>query len=219
MDSLMLKKIITSAALSLLYATQVHAFDDTMRYSSIIKMGKMAKIEAAGMLGAFAAQERPYCKDQLAGVRFDDQEIIRLTNAYTSNAKTDEDRQKGFVILGAYYEVLGNGNRNWLTRECMSLHATAANFSLVSLLRPSDAERKELQMYSILDNNNCFYDGKLPSEKENLWKLIAYPRYEYLQSTREGGYDISEEAYGLGTDDDYDCAELGYFGQQLELAE
>jgi hypothetical protein len=91
------------------------------------------------------------------------------------------------------------------------LQASAANFDLVELVPPTDAEIRELRLIGALDNTDC----ELP--RSTLWKVLVAHRYNYLASSRIGGLETYSNAVDVGLK--ISCAELEAFGKQVETPE
>lgn len=207
-----MNKITTMMAVAVLIftagATSAYTNYDLYGREGLIQ-GKTAKYELAGQLLAYLESEYTYCDRHF--------QPSDLDLDYIKSLAGTSDESKLAVFYGGYMRARTDGH--YAFADCRKIHASAANFGIFKAKPMSDAERDDLVMIGVLDNNNCFYEGTLPDDKEGLWKLLARERFDYISATREGGYEVYEEGQNLGVSDDFDCSQLAAFGVRLETLE
>ncbi|MCY1368609.1 hypothetical protein D9M69_556050 [compost metagenome] len=156
----------------------------------------------AGQLLAWQELEGRYCKESLGATSIKMENLSRLVEI------AKRDTSKMAILSGAYQRAKTDASYVFSNFDCQMLQASAANFDLVERVPPTDAETQELLMIGALDNTDC----ELP--RSTLWKVLVTHRYNYLSSSRIGGFEAYSNAVDAGFD--RSCAELEAFGKQVE---
>ncbi|KEJ96320.1 hypothetical protein SAMN05444149_102688 [Pseudosulfitobacter pseudonitzschiae] len=216
-------KLTTAAILAFtILTTPASAFDGAV----MIKTGPMVKAETAGILGARITGQAKFCTSEIKLDEIDTAEINRLAGVYAAMGAGIADQTtrekiaaRAQVMNGSFHAA--KWPRTWRAFECQSLHATAVNFGLMVTRAPTESERDELKMLAALHDNNCFYEGKLPADREALWRFLAMPRHDYLTAVLDvdATIELLDAGATMGTSDDFDCDRLGAFGAKLETAQ
>lgn len=196
-----MKHIVILVAISL--AGPAEAFDAGMQYQEYLTLGKTARYQIAGELLALQELDGKYCQESVG-------KTIIIADAISSLSEiAQNDPSKMAVLSGAYQRA-----KTDLTYvfgdyfKCQMLQASAANFELVELVPPTEAEMNELRLIGAIDNTDC----ELP--RSTLWKVLLTQRYTYLSSTRIGGLEAYSAAVDAGLD--VSCPVLEAFGKQVE---
>lgn len=192
-----------AVAVAMIIATPASPFEASMQYKEHLTLGKTARYQLVGELLAWQELGGGYCKDSLGRTSINTDYVAEIVKA----AKNDPLK---FSILSGSYQRAKTDPFYVFSDQfaCQILQASAANFDLVELVPPTEAEMQELRFIGALDNTDC----DLP--RKSLWKVLLSHRYHYLSNSRLGGL----EAYSNVGDArlDLSCAQLEEFGVSAE---
>lgn len=192
-----MKRYITAAVVALTTAGSAHAFtaDEQWDRSWGGLRGKTARYYAAGVATALDEQNSKYCKSTFNNGALDVRRVREMGHT--------DDAQRKAAWFGGY--AMAYADPSYV--DCKGIHATLANWELVTLTPMTPDVEEWLTNAIALENTDCHTDHI------DLWMVLAARRRDYLVVTTAGGLDL-ELTYPVVS-----CDEIAEFGASLEVLE